>query len=369
MIRIFLFAIASIISAAEYKIVPLGTSNLSGEKFPDSFENHAKKHSVINDNGCLCSFSGSNLYLSKKNGELMFLGGITYTYSQNNLINNRNQVVFPQNYCMYIWDSESGLRLIDKISGGSCNSMHIAALNDQGQLVGRSNDGHAFFWDNGNRTDMGIHSSFAEHFRNLGYCVTDIVLTALNNNGEIAGYFSYGKYNERKRETVTLGKKPFFWNGKLHVIDLPFYPEHWTNYEGIESVQLNNKGYVVISFQQENHHTFLWHSKEKVKHLQGFRAVSINDSNTILGYSYTASNDRWKVWHKDTYTPVSKLLGQATLANLASPYSDSYDVEVLDHLVQINNKGQILALGRIWGEWHPCIIEPVSECHTQTEVR
>ena len=73
-------------------------------------------------------------------------------------VNNRGQVVGGNDFGRaYLWDSLTGMRDLGTIGG---NTSVAYSVNDLGQVVGQSataNGGsHAFMWENGIMTDLGL---------------------------------------------------------------------------------------------------------------------------------------------------------------------------------------------------------------------
>jgi len=108
-------------------------------------------------------------------------------------------------------------------------------INDLDQVIGEyrlgyPNDFKPFFWENGRITEMGIGSELCHQIEAQGYHVMNIKLKALNNNGNIAGIFEYGKFNSKKNVWVKIGALPFFWNGFAHIINIDNYKSYSSIY-------------------------------------------------------------------------------------------------------------------------------------------
>ena len=201
---------------------------------------------------------------------------------------------------------------------------------------------------------MGPGSEFAQKFEAIGFHVMNIKLTSLNNKGEITGHFTVGKYNAKQNRYVEIGKRlPFYWNGSINIIPLPKKMD-------ISQMKLNNTGSVLIN---DEFKTYLWNIENGLQVISDFHGYDFNDSNVILGELYDDDEDRVypAIWKKGSFTKISELLNKKDLSDLAPAYSDSFEVEEIKNISGINNKGQIVAMGSVWGEWHPCIIEPIEQ--------
>lgn len=355
-----LLALGEFLDAAEYKVSAIGTALIPGRSFANSIESlyQCEDSFAINDYGHICSIMNNNeIYLSEEPSQLIIIASSDeYNTTNTILLNNNDQVVYSRGNLFLFWDAYHGTQLITAYPLKPDSTTRCTALNDLGQVVGKAGK-DSFLWEKGKITDMGPKSEFAQNFHDQGYLATSISITALNNNGEIAGYFSFGKYNENQQEIVEIGSKPFFWNGTLHVIDCQ------QNTYSSKSVQMNNAGYVLIN---SNSTAYLWHWQKQIIKIPRFRAISMNDSNTLIGLK---EDNHWQftIWKNRAFKPVSSLLGHKLsasfndLSNLSRPYSDTYEVEEICLPAKINNRGQIIALGKIWDKWHPCIIEPIED--------
>ena len=282
------------------------------------------------------------------------------SYEGHLIFNNNNQMLVKGYWgAACLWNPVSGLQSINVFNNSDVQTID---LNDSGQVIGGyqktygRGDLRPFFWDNGVATDMGPGSEFTQKFEAVGYHVMDIKLTSLNNKGEITGHFTVGKYNAKQNRYVEIGKRLYFyWNGSINIIPLQ------TKRDNLE-MKLNNTGSVLINI---GYKTYLWNIENGLQEIPDFYGYDFNDSNVILGklYDYDYHNDEERVypviWKKGSFTKISELLNKKDLSDLAPAYSDSFDVEEIKEISGINNKGQIVAMGLVWGEWHPCIIEPI----------
>ena len=171
---------------------------------------------AINDKGQILGRHQENKPNSKRN---IFIydskNGLTLIDLKENLypqtINNAGQVLGHGNR-PFIWSKTFGIRWLEVP-----NSTNVQAigLNDLGQIIGSylesgSSIRRPFIWDYGVVTDMGPGSDFSQSIEALGYHVMDIRLLAINNRGELAGAFSYGKFNRKTNKYVVIGQENFF---------------------------------------------------------------------------------------------------------------------------------------------------------------
>lgn len=371
----FTLFFSSILDSSEYKISLVGTECLV-DVFVN-YENYEDNISIgINDNGqvfgILNKKNTTEMYICDPQKGISLINQAMIGLSSSDwqpyklILNNNNQILFGDGEKIYLYDLISGLQIIDPISNLQAmeNSpiygySQPMSFNDKGQIIGKiefyGNNGYyahrPFFWENGTIIDMGPNSKFSQEFEKKGYYILDLRLNSLNNKGEIAGEFTYGKFNERKNEYVKIGKKAFFWNDEIHVISLP------ADSNNFAKIKLNNKGTVLILTETNyEKNSYIWNLEQGLKEVSGFMACDLNDENIILGQSKYMN--RPAIWKDGYHISIAQLLGNKDLSNLAPPYSDTYEVERIEKIIGLNNKGQILGIGYVWGEYHPCIIEP-----------
>lgn len=346
---ILYYLITTISYAAEYKISLLGTETLGGVRWIGLL---ADDCFGINDNGqifgiCLelDEFKYNPFVIDNKNG-------IKIIHSNNEslsprAINNVGQLIGMRNGSeLFIWNEKTG---IQKISIFNSKYVRPIALNDCGQIIGNyrtiSDETRPFLWTNNAANDMGPGSKFTKEIEAHGYHVMAIQILSINNSGHMAGYFTNGKYNNKQKKYINIETFPFYWDGDFHLIpvNLPLdFSEHQ------EKIKLNNHGVVLVSHGTE---TYLWDKQNGLQVLSNFKGFFLTDSNVVFGSS---------IWRDGRNITLSELLG-ADINNLAPPFSDDYRVERIGHVFGMNNKGQILCSGYLWGEWHPCILEPIEE--------
>lgn len=265
----------------------------------------------------------------------------------------------------FIWSKELGLRYLNVFNSAN---IQVADLNDQGQVIGSyfsSETGleRPFIWENGVVTDLGPGSEFLNKLVALGDYVMGVTLMSINNKGDIAGCYHYGKFNERQQRYVSVGFKAFVWNGEFHLIPLS---ETLTQLP--YKLKINNRGTLLL---RTNKDTYLWNSKKGIQLLPGFNGIALNDASTVLGFkrisSKIDSNEVPAIWRKDKIITLAKLLGISDVTNMAPSFSDTYQVERLETILDINNNGQILCTGLLWGEKHPCILQPVENINPPRE--
>lgn len=384
---------SSALYASEYKVSFVGTEHISDTTFSDMFINNEgqvfgkfskgfkgiiffsdpkKGISTFSEedvSGYIENISDKPVKKNKKkfdgdNRNLYKFSTRISSYAEGLSFNNHNQMLVHDNSgkaC--IWSPIQGLRSINVFN----SNVHAIALNDSGQVIGigaygdscgqgQGKDWRPFFWDNGVATDMGPGSEFTQKFEILGYHVMSIHLTSLNNKGEITGYFTHGKYNAKQKKYIKMDKRlHFYWNGSINIIPIQTNDDSIDNYD----MKLNNTGSVMMRTEYAN---YIWNIENGLQELHGFNCLDINDSNVIVGKWYNEDEEKESlaIWREGAITKISELLNK-DISNLASAYSDSFEVEQIINVVGINNKGQILGIGEVWGEWHPCIIEPIEE--------
>lgn len=272
-------------------------------------------------------------------------------------INNSGQVL-ANSYKTFIWNRELGIRYLNIFNSDYNNGIDI---NDLGQIIGTYRPSGSdytaprrpFLWNSGSVTDMGPGSEFCKQFEILGYHVMDVTLTSINNNGEIAGHFRYGKFNEKKKKYITLGTKVFFWDGDMHILPLTvqsnFFPQ---------AVKMNNKSIVLV---QVDLSTYLWNRDNGLTLIPDFIGISLNDSTVILGIQTKLDFDIYKtsIWRDGNIINLAELLGVDNLDKISPLYSETYEVEKLTDFIDINNKDQVGCNGLIWNEKYPCVLEPL----------
>jgi hypothetical protein len=368
--------------AAEYKTRLLGTESFSGVQWTVK---------GINDKGQV--FGGytewipdqgerQTIFITEINGELSLIENDRIYVHNHFVINNNSQIAGPWNgpTRKFIWSKIQG---ICSLSIFDPSDAHFQQLNDLGQLIGAYNPHDEdnpnqmipFLWNNGVSTNMGVGSEFAKQFEDLGYKIISIKLMSINNKGELAGYFRYGKYNQKQNKIVPAGYKTFFWNGSAHILPL------LSDTEIPEIVKLNYHGVVLVTTSKWKNEqtilttTYLWTFEHGLQILPDFYGIDLNNAPIVLGYITDYSDNKEyhvyqvyqgslvkgipAIWKNGQYVTVAELLGVSDIHNIISPYSDDYEVEQILNIVQINNKGQIACQGYLWGENHPCILEPV----------
>lgn len=355
------FLIFSFSYSAEYRVSSIGT---------EIFNNINWEYSTsIDEKGLvLGSFwdnqknSGGMFFRDTHSGVILITTMADQVYGRLSPIalNNKGQILSNGDrdggYGPFLWTKSFGLQTIDVFNSSYCQGTN---LNDRGQIIGwyQRPDGskRPFLWDNSIVTDMGIESDLSLQLESLGYYVLDITLLSINNKGEIAGYFTYGKFNSKKQAYVQAGFVPFFWNGEAHEIasenPLKYAPQ---------MMKVNNNGVVMM---QSNFTTYYWNIENGMKIISGFDAVDFNDSLVMIGYmkKFDVSGN-WDscpaIWKNGVITSLAELLGVEDIYNIAPPFSDNYEIEKITSINAINTKGQILCSGQLWGDDQPCIAGP-----------
>ena len=189
----------------------------------------------------------------------------------------------------------------------------------------------------------------------------EIFPVAINNKKEIAGYFSFGKYNQKKNSYTLIGHVPFFWNGCAHILSFSQCQPYRCNFN---AMKLNNNGTILIPQTRGKHvETYIWSIEKGLTIIPDFYGMFINDLSMVVGRAYNrASNgdydSKLAMWRHDSIVTFEELLNVENIENLAPSYSDNYAVERIQSVHSLNNKGQILCQGHLWGENHPCLLEP-----------
>lgn len=248
----------------------------------------------------------------------------------------------------FLWAKTFGFRWIEQ-------NAQLVDFNDFGQVIGTyTKDGQqgSFLWDYGVTTDMGPNSEFAQQFTSQGYHVIGVHLKAINNKGELVGYFGYGEFNKKKGKYVLVGYKTFFWNGELTI--LPF--------DGAPALMdLNIHGQVLVQTGQGG--CFLWKPDGEVEEIPEFWGIALNDKSSVLGHL----TENWcpALYKEGSVSTIAELLGVDDIAKLSKRYSDNYEFEKITKIVALNNKDQILCVGEIWGDQYPCILSPKATVKNQ----
>jgi hypothetical protein len=351
---------------ADYRIKTLGTESIKNFQIGNIF---------MNDSGQV--IGGNNLlyFIDLQNG-IYFIDPTNFSDPRGNklmygfnaiAINNLGKILGKSSLAneYFTWDKNSGIHWLKPNKNEQINS--IVDFNDHDQFIGTYNifekDHYIFPYERpcllekGILIDMGEGSELSKQIEVYGYHVMDIKLYSINNKKEITGIFEYGKFNAKKNIWVKVGKIPFFWNGFIHIIPLENNNNHNL------TLKLNNKGTVLVFGEN----TYLWDKQNGLSLIPDFYGMDINDSSYVIGTAKISSDrysEGWELklalWKNGKTHLLEELLGIENIENMSSPYSDSYSIESIIGYpsLSINNKGQIICCGRIWGESHPCIIEP-----------
>lgn len=368
--RCFFACLLSLVSvfsyASEYKASLIGTESIPGIQWSVSGIND--KSQIY---GGYADSSGKNMmYISDSNGSFTLIENENKQfYPFYSSANNAGQVVGGWNgsTAIFLWSRALGIRPINIFD--TPNAQPIS-LNDLGQMIGTYYDYspgctyRPFLWDNGVLTDMGTGSEFVNNLESLGYQVMDIKLMDINNRGQMAGYFCYGKYSEKQKKFVCAGFKSFLWDGAFYLLPI-------TSEEAPQTIKLNNRGVILLVDQKIDRQldrtietSYLWDIENGLQSLVNFYGKDLNDSSTVLGFERKYSNREYRefpgIWKEGQFISLADLLGFSSLYNMAPPYSDTYEIERIDNVVSINNKGEIACEGWVWGEKHPCILKPIN---------
>lgn len=296
------------------------------------------------------------IYFIDQNKKIKFIDS-KYQSMSPVALNNLGQIVGyiienGKNSSLFLWSENFGIKKIDIFKSEDVRPID---LNDCNQILGEyktsDNKFRPFIWSNDLSQDLGLGSKFVQQIEFYGFNVTNIKITSINNNGDIVGFITNGKYNEKQKKYIGFESFSFFWDGTLHII-----PVHLPLLNGQDNyfiLKLNNEGYVLVSNIGDGN-SYIWHKFDGLKTLDDFTGKDINDSNVVLGYN--------SIWLEDKFYTFADLLGVRDINNMATAYSDTYSIERIscgrDAILGLNNKGQILCMAYIWGIWHPCILDP-----------
>lgn len=354
-----LFAVASY--CAEYTVSLLETDKVEGYK--------QWNVTGINDNGT--AFGAYQEAIDNQYVSRVYLydvqAGFTFIDSEDKWLfpvaaNNAGQLIgYGQK--PFFWSKELGFRYLNVFDSAN---VQVADLNDQGQVIGsyfstETNLERPFIWENGVTTYLGPGSEFTTALEAFDP-VMGVTLMSINNKGQIAGCYHYAKFNERQQKYVSVGYKAFLWDhGKVTQIPVPT-PLTQLPYK----MKVNNQGVVLLRTDKD---TYLWNPKKGIQLLAEFNGIALNDSSIVLGFKRISpkkakdfepieNNEVPAIWRKDKIITLAKLLDVDDMTAMARPYNDKYAVERLETILDINNKGQIIGTGMVWGECHPCLLEP-----------
>lgn len=325
--------------------------------FQESFVNSTIKVKAINDLGQLIG-----TYSEPKINTKFFIidveKGVQIVSQKNkNLnpyrINNVGQILVEG---ASIWSEGLGFTTIEIPDGVNLQSFE---LNDVGQIIGiyrqkGFTDYRPFKWDNGVAYDLGPGSDFAKGFDEIGIYPLRIEVKDINNNGELVGRVHYGKFNELTGKYVKVGCSNFFWNGSVHLIELPkdgFF----------DTIKLNEQSDVLLCSGSLRYKSYIWNLKSGVVSIEGLHGIDFNNDRVVIGHMQVLQEDGQLIEvpgvsiDNINYT-IAELLGVEDAKRLIPPYSDNYEPESLFRIIAINNLGQIAAECTVWDDIYPCIL-------------
>lgn len=359
LIYIFLCIFTCNLYAAEFKLTILG---------PEATTEAYQYNNVIaiNDNGQVLGTQMIDL-----NEKFLFVHdphtGFDFVEEKDHwlyplTINNSEQVLgvaATDSSQIFLWSDLLGFRWINVFDADLVTAVD---LNDAGQVIGiydKNSEIRPFLWEDEALVDMGPGSNFAKKFEDIGYHIMDIVLSSINNKGELTGRFSYGEYNKKKRKYVVAGTQAFYFDGEIHLLPL----------KNCFPIQVNNSGVVLIESNENHSSTYLWDINNGLRIIHNFIGYSINDSSVILGKKRNQSNylaqDTPAVWREGVITTLAELLGVTDINCLTSTTSGKFRIDDLTDFVDINNLNQIACIGHAWGDIsvnrYACILEPFME--------
>jgi len=294
-------------------------------------------------------------------------------------INNLGEVVGiaygKKSNNIYTWDKNLGFQYI-KIPDGMSN-VHIRGFNDQGHIlisfqpkgIARMISG---LYRNGSWEIIDEYSLIWNLLKEQGEnTITSVIVTKINN-GTIAGIYGYGKLNVHLNKFIEIGKKPFCWDGNTEAISIPVSVDTHNPSTLIEIIGLNNNGDIYFCCGEEIindsgryesvRNMWMWNKKEnKALPNNALNNFSTNlccntlTDNLMLIVTSITGCQRSYLYYEDELVLLEDLLG----ITQTSPFSGSYGFDSLDHdQFSINNSGQIVGNGKIWGKSHPFIAIP-----------
>lgn len=236
----------------------------------------------LNANACL--FENNNVY------ELDTRTSIAYS------INEKNQIVgkyygedYDYNGCeAFLWDNGSMINL--KYPRGSACA---CSINNDGQIVGYTDDGHAILWENGNvgAIDLGTLGGEGAFARSI------------NDKGQIVGSVNMNW------PQPTRG---FLWeNGNVHYIDS-------SENHSLYPTSINNNNQIVgIIGTDDGCRGFLWENGVlNDLGVNNLYNISINDNGLIVGSYYDKNNKAFNSFFtQSTNLGKPKMLSPKTINN------------------------------------------------------
>ncbi|MHC4084601.1 MAG: hypothetical protein ACYSWZ_02230 [Planctomycetota bacterium] len=268
--------------------------------------------------------------------------------------------------CGIIWEDGTVTNL--GTLGG--NETTAYGLNDSGQVVGYSETSsgsrHGFLWEDGKMIDLGaLGGDYSKAYginnnrqitgfthidnppdprgRSRAFLWENSTMTSL---GTLGGWVSYGyAIND-------LGQiAGYSYNSDGQVHGFLWEDGIMTDIGKILGItmDINNSGQIV---GYRNDHGFLWDDgiMTDLGTLGGSRsrAKSINEAGQIVGESKTSTGEEHAfLWENDTMVDLNVLL----------PVNSGWNY--LRVANAINNKGQIVGIGKMNGDYHPFLLTPV----------
>lgn len=214
-------------------------------------------------------------------------------------------------------------------------------INVSGQILGtyttKEDRSRAFIWEQGQAKDFNID----DELFTCGYQVINIIPKQINDKGNIFGSFEYGYKHPLKNIWVKEGTIDFFWNGKVHFIDVP---------DNFNIYGLNNNDEILIHNNECSESickqkTYVWQFDKGLRLvIDGFQPCHpciFNDHCNMI-----VTNGRGEIHHFENGNIVD-LKEQIKQTNIKNPSEFS-----------MNNNGVIVGLGLIWGETHVFALWP-----------
>lgn len=265
----------------------------------------------------------------------------SYAYS----INNRGQIIGQVqtnsgDSHFVVWNNNGTMRVLNVLDKGRVNT--IRDINDRGQIVGdmfTDTGKRAFLLDNGTIKALGTlgsYESYAVAINNKGQVICNVTTTSPNYYHRTVLWD-----NSTTQELGTLGGQSSY------------------------AYDINNRGEIIgMAEFRPNYpvsHPFLWKDGTMTDLTsadgRSINVTDINDRGRIVGTVQTSGSSYNAVLLKDgTMTDLNKLLPANSGWELTEPHS-LYNYH-------INNKGQIVGVGRFNGEdGHAFLLTPTWITH------
>ena len=242
----------------------------------------------------------------------------------------------------FLWQHGSAMDIGDvPMDGGNVSA--ALAINRKSQVVGwavddpsgSSRSRRAFLWQNGHMVDLGSlpggEDTSSAH--------------AINAQGQVVGASSVAFPGFIPTADAS---RAFLWeNDEMTDLGLPTG----------NAVDINYQGQIVGTGKLDGEQrAFLWDEGEVVNlgalpGAHASRASAINEAGLVVGVSESESGSRAFLWEAG--------VGMRDLNDLIHPSDPHHGTFVFEKAPAINDKGQIVTVGRINGDEHALVLTPV----------